>query len=53
VALYGAAVFGWALYYLAPAIITAVIARRIDRLREHAEERQKALKDEWGEEVER
>ena len=53
VALYGAAVFGWLLYYLAPAVITTIVARRIERLREHAVERQKALKDEWGEDVEK
>jgi|SRR5579859_4777510 len=53
VALYGAAVAGWLLYYLAPAVITAVVARRIQRMREAAIERQKALKDEWGEEVEK
>jgi len=53
VALYGAAAFGWLLYYLAPAVITAVIHRRIDRIREAATDKQKALKDEWGEEVER
>src|SRR6201997_1887648 len=53
VALYGAAAFGWMLYYRAPAIITAVIARRIDRARDAAIERQKALKDEWGEDVEK
>jgi len=51
VALYGAAVFGWMLYYLAPALISAVVQRRIERLRETAIERQKALKDEWGDEV--
>jgi hypothetical protein len=53
VALYGAAVFGWMLYYLAPAVITTVVTRRIERTREAAVERQKALKDEWGEEVEK
>lgn len=53
VALYGAALFGWMLYYLAPAVITAVVQRRIDRARTMATERQTALKDEWGDEVER
>ncbi len=53
IALYGAATFGWLLYYLAPAVITTVIHRRIERMRNAALERQRALKDEWGEEVER
>lgn len=53
VALYGAALFGWILYYLAPAVITAVVQRRIERARANAIERQTALKDEWGEEVEK
>jgi hypothetical protein len=53
VALYGAAVFGWMLYYLAPAVITTVVQRRIERLRDAALERQKALKDEWGDDVEK
>jgi len=53
VALYGAAAFGWLLYYLAPAVITTVVQRRIERLRDGALERQKALKDEWGEDVEK
>jgi hypothetical protein len=53
VALYGAAVFGWMLYYLAPAVITTVVQRRIERLRDVALERQKALKDEWGDDVEK
>ncbi|HEV2676647.1 MAG TPA: hypothetical protein VGV37_19130 [Aliidongia sp.] len=52
VALYGAALFGWMLYYLAPAVITTVVQRRIERARETAIERQQALKDEWGDEVE-
>ena len=52
VALYGAALFGWMLYYLAPAVITTVVQRRIDRARANATERQTALKDEWGDEVE-
>lgn len=53
VALYGAAAFGWMLYYLAPAVITTVAERRIERLRDAALDRQKALKDEWGEDVEK
>jgi len=53
VALYGAAVFGWMLYYLAPAVITTVVQRRIERLRDDALDRQKALKDEWGDDVEK
>ena len=52
VALYGAATFGWMLYYLAPAVISTVVQRRIERLRDGALDRQKALKDEWGNEVE-
>jgi hypothetical protein len=51
VALYGAALFGGMLFYLAPAVITTVVQRRIERARSQAVERQKALKDEWGEEV--
>jgi hypothetical protein len=51
-ALYGAAVFGGMLYYLAPAVITTVVQRRIERARSQAIERQKALKDEWGDAVE-
>lgn len=53
VALYGAATFGWMLYYLAPAVITTVVQRRIERLRDGALDRQKALKDEWGDDVEK
>jgi hypothetical protein len=53
IALYGAATFGWMLYYLAPAVISTVVQRRIERLRDNAIERQKALKDEWGDEVEK
>jgi hypothetical protein len=53
VALYGAAAFGWLLYYLAPAVITTVLERRIEKLRDAAAERQKALKDEWGDDVEK
>ena len=53
VALYGAAAFGWLLYYLAPAVITSVLERRIEKLRDAATERQKALKDEWGDDVEK
>ena len=53
VALYGAAAFGWLLYYLAPAVITTVLERRIEKLRDAAVERQKALKDEWGDDVEK
>ena len=52
VALYGAALFGWALYYLAPAVITTLVARRIERARTASRDRQTALKDEWGDEVE-
>ncbi len=53
VALYGAAALGWLLYYLTPAVITTVLERRIEKLRDQASERQKALKDEWGDDVEK
>ena len=43
----------WMLYYLAPAVITTVVQRRIERLRDSALDRQKALKDEWGDDVEK
>ena len=45
--------FGWLLYYLAPAVITTVLERRIEKLRDAAADRQKALKDEWGDDVEK
>jgi hypothetical protein len=51
VAFYGAALSGWLLYYLAPAVISTVVQRRIERTRATAVERQKALSDEWGDEV--
>jgi len=53
IALYGAATFGWMLYYLAPAVISTVVQRRIERLRDNAIDRQQALKDEWGDDVEK
>src|SRR5579859_1313744 len=52
VALYGAALFGWLLYYLGPAVIRTIVERRIERARLAAIARQQALKDEWGDEVE-
>jgi len=53
IALYGAAAFGWLLYYLAPNVIITVMHRRIDRLRDAAIDKQKSLKDEWGDDVEK
>jgi hypothetical protein len=53
IALYGAAAFGWLLYYLAPNVIVTIMHRRIDKLRDAATEKQKSLKDEWGDDVEK
>ncbi|MEI9983963.1 MAG: hypothetical protein WDN69_12595 [Aliidongia sp.] len=50
-ALFGGALFGWMLYWAAPRIMAAVVARRIERQRRHVLQRQAQLIDEWGDEV--
>ena len=49
--MYGAAAFGWLLYFCVPPVVGMIVEVRIEDTKRRLEARAKALIEEWGEEV--